>query len=93
MTPELKLTKKQKEIISLMQNGWELGVQTGRMVRTSLPLSDKYYLQQGGLGKGGKTKRIAYVSFLKLLNSGFITPTYNRISSSLTELGKSLKLD
>lgn len=44
----MRLGEKQKEILNLMNNGWELG--------RNLTMQGNYWLQKGGCGRGGETK-------------------------------------
>ena len=54
----MKLSKKQQEVIDLMNNGWELGQTTGYSSRT--------WLQKGGIGRGGEAKTISSSTLLAL---------------------------
>lgn len=89
----MKLTKKQKEIISLMREGWELGFRRG-MVRPSYP-SRRYWIQQGGIGSGGKSIRLKEKTVDAIAQKGLIkitTENYGSIKYGLTELSKTCQL-
>jgi hypothetical protein len=82
------ITDKQKEILLLMNNGWELGYYTG--TRSS---SGGYTLQKGGLGHGGECRHhirstsidaLEKAGYIKVIKMGFpIIRTYG-----ITENGK-----
>lgn len=60
----MKPSKAQQEILDLMANGWELGLCHG--------LAPRYWLQKGGLGKGGEIKNIRSAVPCKLVDLGLI---------------------
>lgn len=82
----MKLSKTQTEAIKLMRNGWELGI--------SGSLYNRAWLQKGGCGKGGESKKLSFATFESLRRQGFIerhefrypTQTYR-----LTTTGQCLK--
>lgn len=85
----MKLSKTQKRILELMNSGWELGISVGYR-----NLFGSFWLQKGGLGKGGETIRnINFKTIDKLVNlelikqceKGFPTTHYK-----LVEKGKKL---
>ena len=61
------------EIITLMQDGWQLGTSAGRM---GCPRST--WIQQGGLGCGGKTKNVHYSTLKAMLRKGLIVADEKR---------------
>ncbi len=82
MTPELKLTKKQKEIVAAMQKKEHLLTWQG------VPLCRFRF--------GGKTLRYDLASGLRRLNlieKNPLSRSYNDYSLTLTTLGRTLKLD
>lgn len=81
-----KLSIKQKEVIQLMKQGWELG-----QLNASTPLPKRYWLQEGGLRKGGKTKNIRETTVYSLIRLGLLTPIILR-QSSLTPKGENIIL-
>lgn len=78
----MKLTKAQQEVINLMGQAWELGTSSG--------ITSRCWLQKNGLGRGGDTKTISYVTKNKLESMGLIVGTYKFpiTKYELTELGK-----
>lgn len=60
---KLKLSKVQQNILDLMNTDWELS--------ESLT-SRRYWLQQGGSGKGGDTKKVASSTVSFLLKNNLI---------------------
>lgn len=75
---------RQRKILQLMADGYELGRDTA--------FRGSWWLQKGGLGKGGKTehniqKEVCYA----LCEKGYIRSKYRRFPTEafeLTELGK-----
>lgn len=71
-----KLTEQQQEVINLMKNGWELGVDVG--------INGRCWLQKGGCGRGGETKPVKhstlrtleYLDYIEKATSKFPTHTY-----------------
>ncbi len=61
-----ELTPRQKEIVGLMRNGWELG--------TEIALSGRAWIQKGGLGKGGEYKNINGNTIYALQMKGVVIP-------------------
>lgn len=80
----MKLSKAQQKIIELMKEGWELG-------RSTSFASNRAWVQQDGVGRGGKSEKMSISTFCVLLDKklielkkdGFPTSKYQ-----LTELGK-----
>jgi hypothetical protein len=60
----VKLTKAQQEVIDLMRQGWELGVST--------TADGRWWLQKGGLGRGGETNNVNANTAHALLRAGLI---------------------
>ena len=60
----MKLSKIQQEVIDLMRDGWELGQSKG--------FHESTWLQQGGCGKGGPTKKISSATLTALYDRGLI---------------------
>lgn len=84
---KILLSAKQKEVIKLMREGWELGA--------SKALTRRKWLQKDGIGKGGETKDVHTATFDKLYFSNLIyAPDYSFPSQKylLTELGKTIQL-
>ncbi len=78
-----KPTKKQLEILTLMKEGWEMGVSTG--------LTFHAWIQKDGVGRGGDTVKLHGNTFSGLSHRGFIAPTERRFPTSiwiLTETGR-----
>ncbi|MFQ5903837.1 MAG: hypothetical protein ACE5JO_09110 [Candidatus Binatia bacterium] len=62
----MKLSSTQLETIRLMKHGWEL---TDNKTMYGMP-----WVQQGGSGRGGKSKRIGSRTFQALRKNGLIQP-------------------
>lgn len=84
----MKLTNKQKEVLILMNSGWQLGLNTSSFSSRS------WWIQEGGCGKGGKVinydkrNNISKLSSLELIKSeGFCFPAQTYY---LTDKGKNL---
>lgn len=78
-----KPTKKQMEILSLMDAGWEMGVSSG--------LQFSAWLQINGVGRGGKVVRLHANTFSGLSHRGLIKQKKYGFPTSiweLTEAGK-----
>lgn len=74
----MKLSNAQSEIISLMLDGWELGLSTSGYVGA--------WVQRGGVGAGGTTKRVKINTFLALRDRGLIEKKYERFPTSIYRL-------
>lgn len=82
----MKLSKTQAEAVRLMRAGWELGTVSG--------IGGRAWLQKGGCGKGGESKKISMTTFGSMWRKGLIehhefrypTQTYR-----LTTAGQCLK--
>ena len=59
-----KLSKTQQEVVNLINDGWELGMQTG--------LTGRYWIQKGGLCCGGESKNISSATVHALEREGLI---------------------
>lgn len=62
----MKLSKVQQDVLDKMRNGWELGIDTA--------LYEYYWMQQGGLGKGGKSQNVSKATVRALVNRNLIKP-------------------
>ena len=82
----MKLSKTQKNVIQLMQDGWELGRDNYR---------NRAWLQKNGLGCGGDTVDVNMNTFNSLYDKNLFTVKYNFPTSLcvLTKLGKTINLD
>ena len=60
----MKLTRLQANVIDALKNGWELG--------RSATSEGRWWLQQGGLGRGGKTIDVHTNTALALMKRGLI---------------------
>lgn len=81
--PTHKLSKTQIELLRLMNNGWELG--------SSMTLNDGCYIQQDGIGKGGKSQSVNSNTLDSLYYHKCITINFESFPSrhyKLTEKGK-----
>lgn len=80
----MKLSKAQKKIMELMNSDWELGI--------SLGIDADYWIQEGGLGKGGESKHgLNYKTISKLNQLDLIEinkKSFPTTSFKLTEKGK-----
>ena len=61
----MELSATQQRILNLMANNWELGKHYG--------VNTRYWIQQGGLGRGGKSENLKGSTVRKLLYAGLIT--------------------
>ena len=63
------LGSRQREILQLIVDGWELGL--------DLTLGGNYWIQKGGLGRGGESNRkISSDACQSLRNKGYIAAKY-----------------
>ncbi len=89
----MKLTKKQIEILTLMNLGWELGKNTSTSAR-NISHNRVWWLQKGGIGRGGESKEIhGKVNILNLYQEKLILSTGFNFPSEkyyLTKKGKKL---
>lgn len=79
-----KLSETQREVLRLMSEGWELGSTGG--------FKPSWWLQEGGIGRGGKTKDVRSTTHLSLLGLGLIEQAAHKFPFTyyrLTEKGKS----
>jgi hypothetical protein len=87
---KLKLSDKQKEIISLMKEGWEIGQEYG--------YSSSAWMQEGKIGYGGKSINLKFNTVDALKDKKLICEVQRenkRLSLhcyTLTELGKTIEL-
>ena len=89
MGTEIKLSEKQKEVIRLLQSGWEMYAKYYTVVGTrgqTVYASMKYWIQDI---KDTDAKRVHHSTFLGLYEKGLIQ---NVRPYELTELGKSIEL-
>lgn len=64
------ISKSGLEILKAMNNGWELG-------KSMFSMSNRnYYLQEGGLGEGGKAKNVHGNIISSLIKKGYIKGSY-----------------
>lgn len=83
----MKLSETQKQIISLMREGWELGA--------SHTFTGWAWMQKDGLGKGGESRNVKSNTFFALIKLNLISCPERHFPHSkyeLTELGKTVKL-
>lgn len=80
----MKLTSKQQEVLDMMASGWELG--------SSTTTDGHAWIQQGGIGKGGKSKNVHTGTVQALYDRKLITQKYGFPASTytLTDLGRSM---
>jgi len=62
----MKLSPAQQTVIDLMSDGWQLGRDMG--------FQGTCWLQQGGVGRGGKTKPVSSATLMALYREGIIVP-------------------
>jgi len=88
MKQTLKLSNKQKEVIKLMREGWEMGKGTSYFHSAAR-------LQKGGIGCGGDVYKMSLNTFNALVDRLLIVESGRKYPSfiyTLTELGKSIEL-
>ena len=81
----VRLSKTQEEVVKLMRLGWELGV--------SSSFDHTAWLQKGGVGKGGPTKKVSGATvhalwkkkIIEVVKHEFPTTRYRLITDSPTE--------
>lgn len=71
---KVKLTPTQQRVVDLMEQGWELGC--------SMTIDGKPWIQQGGLGKGGKTEKVSIATLDGLLKKKVIQMAYRRFPTT-----------
>ncbi len=59
-----ELTPRQREIVDLMRNGWELG--------GDMSINGRDWIQKGGLGRGGEAKNVNGNTTYALYKKGVI---------------------
>jgi len=60
----MKLTKAQQRVLDKMRHGWQLG--------HDMTLNGRYWLQQGGCGRGGEFQTVPYPTVHALEQKGAI---------------------
>ena len=60
----MKLSKAQSEILRMMATGWELGL--------SMTMDGGFWIQKGGLGRGGDSQNVHHGTAGALENRGLI---------------------
>lgn len=85
-TKTIKLSDKQKEVIRLMREGWELA--------KSRTFKGRSWLQKNAIGKGGETKYLHRSTFITLYERKLIEGEYSFPTSkfTLTEIGKTIPI-
>lgn len=73
-------TKKQLEVLTLMNEGWEMGVST------SYINAGFAKLQRGGIGRGGEVRKIHNKTFDSLLERGLIKKRKHGFPASIFQL-------
>ena len=73
----IKINAKQLEVLTLMNNGWELGYASGRDY-------SHHWLQKGGCGHGGESKNVNSNTAHALYNRKLITQHYSFPTSTYT---------
>jgi hypothetical protein len=84
---KIKISNTQKEIITLMREGWEMA--------KSNTMNARSWIQKNGIGKGGETKNLTVSTFISLCEKGIIEQKEYGFPSStfkLTELGMTIEL-
>ena len=74
----MNLSKAQQEVIKLMSDGWEMG--------QSMVFDGGYYLQKGGIGRGGKSKRLNANTACALKDRGIVICFEHKFPSALYKL-------
>lgn len=75
----MRLGKQQRKILELMTQDWQLGL--------SLGLHPHYWIQKGGLGKGGEANHnLNQVTCLSLVKNGYIRVAYRKFPTEAFEL-------
>jgi hypothetical protein len=64
----MKLSKTQSMVIDHMKNGWELGISHG--------MDSRAWLQEGGIGRGGKAITVSMATVWALRKLGLIDWEY-----------------
>ena len=80
-----KPTKAQMKVLTLMVNGWELGVETS--------INGSVWIQKNGLGRGGKTEKVHINTFNGLYTRRLIKEKKYGFPHSvweLTDIGRKL---
>ena len=75
-----KLSKTQQEVVDLMRDGWEFGV--------SLTFDGGCWLQKGGCGRGGETKRVSSNTLVSMRNSGLIVCSSSKFPLAIYKLAE-----
>jgi len=77
---KMKLSKLQQEVIDLMNNGWELG--------RDVTYNGRCWMQKGGLGCGGNTKKVGHNTVHALYRKGLIEEHYRFPTAKYTLTSK-----
>jgi hypothetical protein len=64
------LTPRQREVIELMDSGWQLGLSSKFITLHST--TPRAWLQKGGCGRGGETKDVNMKTFYALCDKGLL---------------------
>jgi len=78
----MKLSKNQNRVIELMNDGWELGSSLSTIGHTRLV--ERAWLQENGLGKGGKTEEVSILTVKSLVRKNLIEQIDNPYTMSQT---------
>ena len=81
----MKLSPVQQKVIDLMKQGWEMGV--------SMTMDSRVWLQEDGVGRGGKSQKVNANTFFSLCSKGLIELKAQSFPTSkygLTEKGIAL---
>lgn len=79
------LSKVQAEVLALLQSGeWELGESVARLS------GSRYWLQKGGVGRGGESREVRWSTAKALIDAGLIEAPYAfpTLKYRLTEKGR-----
>ena len=79
------LSKVQQHVVDLLGQGWELGVAQG--------IDPRAWLQQGGLGRGGKTEDVRSNTLYALWKRGAIVLKSDKFPTTRYELAPKKVLD
>lgn len=87
MTKQIKLSDKQKEVVRLMREGWELFVSTYEVTGSRGQLI--YRSMKYSIDKNELSKKLHHSTFLSLRNADIVSAKPYR----LTDLGKQLNIE
>lgn len=80
----MKISKAQQRVVTLMEEGWELG--------WSSSIGGRIWLQKNGVGRGGETERVLPATAMALIKAGIIVcdkPSFPTSKYRLTNTSKS----